>query len=266
MDETLDACYQWPIDERDYKYEEVCGSDWDIPDEYYIPDNGEIQDQNKAGYPYGCVFFSDSQGINLMNYVEWSSVRSSGKEMCDYAQNIGLFNPKSGAAIQSWPKVGQKLWYLAGYTTLSSLDEVLHSIANNRPVQCGSKQFRWNSATKENGWTISTGGTLWHSIIFDWYSKTRGQVRIKQSYDKWDKGHQWMNFSDFDKLFPSKFSLLDNPDTIITYRKKLMDNITIDAAKTAFENNLWNGERPKDPITREECAAIVQRALDSLAK
>lgn len=43
-----------------------------------------------------------------------------------------------------------------------------------------------------------------------------------------------------------------------------MENINIEEAKRAFTNKLWNGERATEPITREEAAAIIQRALDSI--
>lgn len=259
----VDACYQWEIDERDYRYNEVCGSDGNIPEEYYINDN-ELQDQNAAGYPYGCVFFSDSQGSNIMNFLEGSDVRSTWKELCDYAQLQWLFNPSSWAAIKSWPKVGKELWYLAWYVTVDTVDEILNSIANGRPVQCGSNQIDWNSATAENWWTVSGKASYGHSIILNGYSYKTKQFRIKQSYNKWDSGHQFLNFSDFNLLYPSKYSLIDNPDPIISYKQKIMDNISIDSAKKAFENGFFNGERPQDTATREEVAAMVERAYEKL--
>jgi hypothetical protein len=255
----FDACYQWPIDERDYPYSEVCGG-WDIHEEHYINDN-ELQDQNAAGYPYGCVFFSDSQGSNIMNFLEGSEVRSTGWELCDYAHKQGLFDPNSGAAIASGPKVWKALGYLSGYAKISTIDEICHSIANGRPVQCGSNQIDWSAATAENGWTVSGKSAYWHSIILNGYSYKTKQFRIKQSYDRWDSGHQFLNFSDFGLLYPSKYSLIDSPDPIITYRQKLMDNISIDAAKDFFKRGYTNWERPKDPITREEAWALLERII-----
>lgn len=41
-----------------------------------------------------------------------------------------------------------------------------------------------------------------------------------------------------------------------------MDNISIEEAKQALEAKIWNGERAKDPVTREEAAAMVFRALN----
>lgn len=45
-----------------------------------------------------------------------------------------------------------------------------------------------------------------------------------------------------------------------------MENITIEAAKTALTNSFWNGERPQDPVTREEAAAMVERVFEKLSK
>lgn len=44
-----------------------------------------------------------------------------------------------------------------------------------------------------------------------------------------------------------------------------MDAITIDAAKKAFNNGLWNGINPTQPATREEVAAMVERAFEKLS-
>lgn len=260
MEDFVNACIDTP-DERNIMYSDIVGAIQQIPSEYLI-DDGDIQDQNKAWYPYGCVFFSDSQWSNIENFLEWSKVRSTGKELCDYAFSIGKFNPKSWAAIIDWPKVGTKLWYLDGYAIVSTLDEIKHSIANNRPVQCGANKIDWLSANESNDFTVSAWSGSAHSIILNGYSDSRKQVRIKQSYNRWDKGHQWLNYSDIDLLYPSRFSLIDKTDPLITnYKKTIMDNISIEEAKTAYTNGFWNWERPTETATRQEVAAMIQRAV-----
>ena len=64
----FDACTDIP-DERNYKYQEVVGATGELPSEHFI-DDGEFQNQATAGFPYGCVFFSQSMGENELNFVE----------------------------------------------------------------------------------------------------------------------------------------------------------------------------------------------------
>lgn len=45
-----------------------------------------------------------------------------------------------------------------------------------------------------------------------------------------------------------------------------MDNITIEDAKLALEAKIWNGTRPQETATREETAAMIQRAIMSLQR
>ena len=40
-----------------------------------------------------------------------------------------------------------------------------------------------------------------------------------------------------------------------------MDSINIQEAKDAYVAKIWNGERPTETVTREECAAMVMRAM-----
>lgn len=65
-----------------------------------------------------------------------------------------------------------------------------------------------------------------------------------------------------DTLF-TRYAIFDSKDeeAIANYKKAIMENITIEDAKQAYLAGLWSGERAKDNISREECAAIVWRAM-----
>jgi hypothetical protein len=67
-------------------------------------------------------------------------------------------------------------------------------------------------------------------------------------------------------LFTSKYSLIDKEDDVISYKKRIMEKITIPAAQVAFESGIWNGLNPQQPASREETAAMIQRAIDNLNK
>jgi len=45
----------------------------------------------------------------------------------------------------------------------------------------------------------------------------------------------YLKYSDFELLFPSKYSLEDEIDTILLYKDKIMSEINIPMAKVAFE-------------------------------
>ena len=42
-----------------------------------------------------------------------------------------------------------------------------------------------------------------------------------------------------------------------------MSEIHIEAAKKAFEKGIWNGMNATAPVTREEAAAMIMRAIES---
>ena len=65
-----------------------------------------------------------------------------------------------------------------------------------------------------------------------------------------------------DTLF-TRYAIFDSKDedAIANYKKSIMENITIEDAKQAYLSGIWSGERPHDAATREEVAAMIQRAL-----
>jgi hypothetical protein len=76
-----------------------------------------------------------------------------------------------------------------------------------------------------------------------------------------------LNYSDFWLLYPSKYSLFDKEDnTILLYKKKLMEDIKLESAKKAVENWFFSWERPQDKATREETASMVERMYEKLKK
>lgn len=267
MEEIVDACIEWPRDERNIQYVEVFGSSEVLPTSMFLND-GQIQDQNKEWWKYGCVFYSTSNGSNLMNFIEWSSVRIPASKLCEKAVEEGLLDVTKWAWIISGPKLTNKLGYIDWYAEISTLYEMKHSIANKRPIVCGSNQIDWSSATKENEWTVHAWKAYGHAILLDGYDDNNEQFRIRQSYDKWDKSHQWIGYNEaLSLLYPTRFSLIDKSDPIITnYKKQIMENITIESARIAFEAGIWNWLDPQKPASREETAAMIQRAFDKLSK
>lgn len=259
--EILEGCIQWPIDERNYKYWDIYWNidAWTLPSNYFINDN---EFQNQADwYPYWCVFFSQSMAENEMNFIEWSKERSTWWQLCDYALSKWLFNPESGAMIISWPKVWVALWFLSWYAEISTLDEIKHSIANNRPVQCGSNKLNFSKIIlEEKAW-------YWHSVHIVWYDDDKQLLKIKESYWKgrWDWWYQYLRYSDIWLLYPTKFSLIDKQDkNILLYKKRIMEWINIEKARDAYNLGIWNWLDATKPASREETATMILRAIEKL--
>lgn len=257
------GCIEGPLDERNWQYDEVFGSSA-VPDRFSVDDN-QFQNQQSEGYPYGCVFFATSMGSNAMNFVEGGSVRNTWNKLCDYAEGIGKFNPSIGAYIIDWPKVGMELGYLAGMAEIRTIAQIEHSIANWRIVIAGSSRIDWRR-TIENNYIIVWGESYGHCIHIVAYDRVSRLFKIKDSYGVRERlgGYMYLKYEDIWLLFTNKYSMIDSVDEVISYKEKVIKEINIEAAKTAFLNGIWNGMDATKPASREEVAAMVQRALDSM--
>lgn len=62
----------------------------------------------------------------------------------------------------------------------------------------------------------------------------------------------------------TRYAVTDSRDdeAILSYRKAIMDGISIEDAKTAVKKGIWSGERPNEPATRQETAAMILRATE----
>lgn len=70
---------------------------------------------------------------------------------------------------------------------------------------------------------------------------------------KWDKGHFYLKYSDFDILY-SCYAIVDanSVDTILAYQSMKRQQL-------AKEKGWWNGQRSKEPASRYECATMAMR-------
>lgn len=256
MNNKINACYDVP-DERDYLYSEVCWNEWTIPDEYIIDDSEDYQNQWLEDITkYMCVFYSSTHWVNILNELEWLwEENKSWKESWLFAYKEWLLNVKRWACLSSWPKIMKELWYIKGYTLCKTEYDVKKSIVEWRPVVVWSNQLKW-------WWPCSPKNSYWHAVLIIWYNKE--WFIIKQSYWK-EKYNEWKNlllYKHFDKLFYSKYSLIDIENPILKYKKNIMKNINIDMAKAWFELWLWNWKNATDNISREEAVTVILRAIE----
>ena len=214
-----------------------------------------------------CVYYSSAHWSNEENFQEWSVTRVKGKDLWLKAIELDRLDPEVWAYVKDGPKTLKDEWYIKWWALCKTVDEVKQSIYNKRPLVTGSNKINWWTANKAP--YVLKGNTWpWHAIAIIWYDDDYEGwcLIIKNSYwdEKFDGGKMYLPYKSFDLLFNSKYSLIDKEDAILSYKKKVMEWINIESAKRAFEEGLWNGERPTDSMTREETAAIIMRAIDKL--
>jgi len=255
----VSACIDIP-DERDWKYEEVCGvAEATFPEEFIIDDVDDYQDQSLQKETwYGCVFFSTNHWVNILNELEgvweWNY---SAVEFCKTAVEKWLLNTTSWAAIQNWPALAKELSRIKGWAKIQ-VSEFKHSLfVLKQPIVVWSKNIDWSETT------LKQKAGYWHAFLIIGWNKNGWIVKNSYWKSRGDEGKFTLPYSLESLLFPSKYSLIDEENAIITYRKKIMEGINIESAKKAFEKGIWNGMNATAPVTREEAAAMVMRAIES---
>jgi hypothetical protein len=261
----------WAIDsqdERNYNYWEMVWTIWDLPISKIIDD---WVYQNQWLYKetaYFCVAYSHSHWSNIENSIEWSWDRITwlalGREMV----KKWLLDTKVWAYIIDWAKTLKDLKFISWFAQISTIDEIKHSIFNNRPVTTGSNTINWKETVNNNNIAVRWN-SYWHAFLIIGYNDETKLLICKNSYwtEKFDKGRFYIKYEDFDLLYNSKFSLIDQQDqSILNYKKKIMENLTLDSAKKAMELGIWNWENPNSPISREETSAMLYRLYEKLQK
>jgi len=257
-------------DERDYKYSDVFEwvvwailPTWKIIDLWTDYQNQSLEEITK----YMCVFYNTAHWTNILNIIEWSEVFSKWKDLWLEAIDKWLLNPKSWAYIVNWPKLLKSKGLIKWYTLIHTLEEIKHSIAQNKPVSTWSNKINWRAWLKAP-YILSEWPSYWHAFLIIWYDDDKELLTIKNSYWKWkfDNWKNYLKYSDIWLLFNSKYSLIDSEDPILTYKKKIMDWINLEEAKKMFELWYWNWERPTESMSREEVMTVLSRVMKDLEK
>ena len=194
------------------------------------------------------------------------------RELSDKRYNMSDFNP----AI--W-------WYL-------------HEWVNATRQYCKSKWINISSARIEvwskdfydlldKGYRINIGMSIkekYLSEILNWILDTAELGRRKSGHSLWIK-KVWDNYlidNYKNKLPHNKIKLtvlkelianrtiyrwsyllwVDRDNLIDKKKKEIMENINIEEAKEAFLKWIWNWERATEPVSREEAATMIMRAVE----
>jgi len=270
MNNIENACFDI-IDERDYKYSQVQNIEfawaWELPSKFIL-DNVDYQNQwLEEVTRMMCVFYSTAHVSNEENFQEWSEVRILWKAFWLHAETLWRLDINKWALVSAGPRTARDLWLISGWTLVETILEAKHSIFNKKPIVVWSNQINWSLGyldpfvvwgPKGSGHAIAL---IWYDDDYEW-----GCFIIKNSY--WDKKYDWwkmyLKYSDFELLFPSKYSLEDEIDTILLYKDKIMSEINIPMAKVAFELWIYNWKDNKLSPTREETATMILRAMQKV--
>lgn len=264
------ACYDIK-DERAYKYSKVFENELLGAENYVsqcILDNVEYQNQwLEKVTKMMCVFYATGHWSNEENFQEWSEVRIENKKLWLEAEKLWRLDVTKGALVEDWPKTARDLWYIKGWAEIDSIQEAKHSIINKRPIVVGSNRIKWSLGYKSPFVLWGDKGS-WHAILligfddnYEW-----GCFIFKNSYwdERYDWGKMYLKYSDFHLLFRWKFSLIDQEDPILQYKKNIMSKINIPMARVGFDLWIWNGEDAGKTISREESVTVALRIAEKV--
>lgn len=271
MEENIKNFAKDKVDERDYKYSDVFEKEmkvWAELPSKFILDNVDYQNQWLEKITQNmCVYYSTWHGVNEWNYQEWSDERILCKDLWLKALELWRLDVDNWAYVVDWPDTARDLWYLKWRTNVTTLEEFKHSIVNRRPIVLWSNKLKWSTWYKDP-FVVSWNSWSWHAILWIWYDDNYewGCIIIKNSYwsEKYDGWKMYIKYEDFNLLFSGKYSLIDSPDPILAYKKKIMEWINIPMAKVGYELWLYNWLDNSKPITREEAVTVVARAMQKV--
>lgn len=251
------------IDERDYSIEVLLWAVDTLPEDFIIKDN-EIQNQSlQAITRMGCVFYAWSSISNTMNFLKGEPEKISGLELSKIAIDEWLLNINEWAYVSSSPKLLKKLGYIEAYWLCRTIEEVKLSIFNGKPVQTGSNKISWNLTRKNNNVAVGKTNSPWHSFFICGWNKEWFICENSYWEEKYNGGYFTLRYEDYNLLFNSKYAFTDTPNAQILYKKKMMEKINLEEAKEAFELWIWNGQDATLPVSREECATMILRAINN---
>lgn len=253
--EEINACID-NYDERDYPYEDIAWAEIILPKKY-ICETGYWQNQKADWYIYWCVYYSWAEASNFVTKKRllWK----------DFIKNSKTRKEWVGDKISNWTKLLLELWIISWYWQVGTLLSVKQSIFNNRPILTWSNTIDWK-ATKLNKNIAVRWTWYWHAFHIIWYDDDKKLLICKNSYwpDYMDKWNFYIKYEDFDLLYNTRHSLIENKELLNNYKAKIMENITLERAKKAFEEGIWNWLEGAKSASREETSRMIYRMYEKI--
>lgn len=262
MDNTvLDACRDEPSS-LDWEFGTLFGAEnVRVPPESFMAVLPRIQNQTEqpetgmACTRYGMTHIVNSQNLRVAQEAAKSYVELLAKDAwAEYVKTNPLAQ-RDGATLQSALEQFRKNGHCTGYAKCNGWE--MEALSTYRLILTGSIDGDWYNTKRTGTYTRRTDGkSLGHCFAIYGYdddffyavnSLGDGTFKIPRAL--------------MSSLF-TRYAVADATDeeAILAYRKSIMDAITIEDAKKAVESGIWNGTNPQAPATREEVAAMIQRA------
>ena len=250
----------------DYQWEDMFGSET-LPSEvmYYKSETYNQWLENNPSTKYACTRYGTTHAVNENNVVEGSNI------ITDPIQEWIVAIEKYGAKVNSWDSLrsavdqarDRKL--IAWYAVCKNKEQIMQSLAKWYCLYTWTLKADRNT-TKRTG-IFSQWNSYWHAFAIVWYDKDGIIARNSYWPTRSDyKGYKWhflIKWEDITALF-TIYSMIDNQDIdAITAQKKKKDEESKKRMK-----DLWirNGQRPTEPVTREECVLMLDRLYTLLNK
>lgn len=249
-------------DERDYQYGEIVG--WDVPPVTFPTE--KITWFNQLAQPetyMACSRYGITHVVNGQNLLVNGTQPVNPVSLWEEYIKINPSAISDGATLQSALKQVKDEWLIAWYAKVSSIDQIKQAIDRGHFIYTWSKDGNWQEMerthvySKRTDWRIV--GHCWCIVGYD-QDNLYGGNSCGQSNGLFKFPNEY-----YQSLF-SQYAILPTTEinALQLYKQKIMDGISIDAAKTAFLNGFFNWERPNEPATREEVAAMVERAFEAI--
>lgn len=256
--------FTWALDkydERNFHYEAIAWADMQnvsLPRRYVMQDNYYTDQWYFWRYRFWCVPFSTTNALNEVLHTKKDSKDLFEEMVSQWLLDINLW-----AYVIDWPKTAQKIGWIDWYTQVSTIEQMKHSLYNNRPIVSWTDKANWNLIKQLPFLIWYLKSSYWHAFCIVWYdNELNGWCFIcENSYWiwMWDKGRFYLKYSDVDRiLFNTRLALFTSKSLEFSTLKTYIEQATKDWYKK-FINDLSKivDKDTNDYALKQEAARIA---------
>lgn len=257
--EIFDACRDEPSS-LDWEFETLFGASVTPPESFSAPlpriqNQTEHSDTGMACTRYSMAHIVNSQNLRVTQETGLEIPEEIARDYWLAYVKAFTSASKEGATLQSALEQFSKSGKITGYAKCNGWEK--EAVSSYRLIHTGSIDGNWYETKRTGIYTRRTDGkSLGHAFCI--YAYEPGFfIAINSLGDGTFKIPEKL----IGTLF-TRYAVTDATDeeAILSYRKRIMDAITIEDAKKALEAKIWNGLDPQKPATREEVSAMIFRA------
>lgn len=235
--------------------------------EQIINNKTPILDQSLPNNPstkYACTRYGTTKAINENNAIEWSNIIIDPvKERIIALEEYDAIVDK-GASLRSAVEQARNRKLIAWYAVCTDEYQMKYAIASGQMLFTWTTQCDWKK-TRETG-VFHTWNSYWHAFWADWYTK-EWLLCFNSYWNKYEyNGMKWyflVRREDIKYLF-TVYALIDFENLDELQKEKIRRDE--ESKQRMFDAGIWNGERPNDPVTREETVLMLDRLYQKIQK